>query len=383
MAWMLICSVFLVTLPLAGAHGQTPGPSFVGAPATTRPANSGAPEMVLWQDPAEHAFTLQVPRGWNVRGGTVRHSRMDARNYVIAKSPDGKIQVWFNDPDVLPRQEPHPMYARIGWYEGKTVQGPGGPLFIERYRTGTQFARDFTAKKMCSNLSPVAGFDLQRESQQMNAAIGPAAARVGARVQSNAGEFLYQCGSQSGYTYAVTVLAYGAGQGPRIWTIEQLSGYLAERGEISVARYVKNAMRSSFRLDPIWQRQYERDIKDTTGALMEISNRITQQSIQLAQQSLQQNLRQVQQRQQQFDQISKMREDSFKRQMDSQDRIRQRWSDTTLGQIHGCSDTGQCSTQSNECQYHWVGPNGNVICGPSDGSSPAVGSHPWTPDYRY
>jgi hypothetical protein len=30
------------------------------------------------------------------------------------------------------------------------------------------------------------------------------------------------------------------------------------------------------------------------------------------------------------------------------DAIRQRWSDITLGQIHGCDDLGNCSTVSND-----------------------------------
>ncbi|HEY6763620.1 MAG TPA: hypothetical protein VI386_02515 [Candidatus Sulfotelmatobacter sp.] len=367
---------------LGSVKDDNPHAGIATSTFATPTAISAVPQMIAWQDPSERAFTVNVPRGWRISGGTVRHSPMDARNYVVAQSPDSKIRVWLNDPDVLPRQEPHPMYASIGWYEGRTVRGPGGPLFIERYRTGAQFAQDFSAQKLCRTLRTLSQFDLRKESQQMNAAIAPAAARAGARVQSNAGEVIYECGNQSGYTYSVTVLAYGNAQGPRIWTVEQLSGYVADRAEINQARLVMNAMVSSFRIDPNWQRQYERDIRDTSGALMEISNRITQQSMQLAQQSLQQNTRQVQQRQQQFDQMSQMREDSFKRQMDSQDRIRQRWSDTTLGQIHGCDDNGKCSTQSNDYQNHWVAPNGSVVGGPSDGSSPGPGYHAWTPDHN-
>ncbi len=345
-------------------------------------AGSGIPRMVNWQDPTEHAFTLQVPAGWQISGGTHRNSPMDARGYVYATTPDGKIRVWVNDPNVLPRQEPNNLYFSIGWYEGRTVRGPGGPLFIERFRTGTQFAQEFTQQRFCRNVRTLSGFDLHREAQQMNAAIAPSAARVGAQILASAGEIIYECGEQSGYTMAVTLLAYGRPQSPRIWTIEKLAGYLSDKGSVDIARYVLNTMMASLKVDPKWQMQYERQIRDTTGALMAISNQVTQQSMQLAQRSLEQNIRQVQQRQQQFDQISQMRESSFKRQMDSQDRIRQKWSDITLGQIHGCDDNGTCSTQSNEYQYHWVSPNGTVVGGPSDGSSPGPGYRAWNPDYK-
>ncbi len=353
-----------------------------GSAPAKQAAGSGVPKMVVWQDPTEHAFTLQVPQGWQIGGGTHRNSPMDARGYVYAVSPDGKIRVWVNDPSVLPRQEPNSMYYSLGWYEGRTVRAPGGPLFIERFRTGSQFAQELTSQRICRNLQTLSGFDLAREAQQMNAAMAPAAAQVGARIQASAGEFIYRCGEQSGYTMAVTLLAYGGPQSPRIWTVEKLYGYLSDKSDMDVARYVMNTMIASFKVDPNWQAQYERQIKDTTGALMAISNQITQQSIQLAQQSLQQNMRQVQQRQQQFDQINQMRESSFKKQMDSQDQIRQRWSDITLGQIHGCDDNGNCSEQSNAYQNHWVSPSGNVVPGPSDGSSPGPGYRTWTPDYR-
>lgn len=354
-----------------------------GSPAVApQNASSGVPKMKTWQDPTERAFTVQVPQGWQIGGGTHRNSPMDARNYVYAVSPDGKVRVWLNDPSVLPRQEPNTMYYSLGWYEGRTVRGPGGPLFIERFRTGTQFAQEFTSQRVCRNSQVLSGFDLPKEAQRMTAAMAPAAAQVGARMQASAGEIVYHCGEQSGYTFSVTLLAFGGPQSPRIWTIEKLAGYLSDKSDVDIARYVLNTMIVSFKLDPNWQAQYERQIKDTTGALMAISNQVTQQSMQLAQQSLQQNMLQVQQRQQQFDQINHMRESAFKRQMDSQDQIRQRWSDITLGQIHGCDDNGNCSTQSNEYQNHWVSPNGTVVPGPSDGSSPGPGYRKWSPDYQ-
>lgn len=351
--------------------------------AVAQSAASGVPRMVSWQDPSEQAFTVQVPQGWQIGGGIHRNSPMDARAYVYAVSSDGKVRVWVNDPNVLPRQEPNAMYHSIGWYEGRTVRAPGGPLLIERFRSGTQFAQEFTAQKICKNLQTLSGFDLPREAQQMTVAIAPSAAQVGARIQASAGEIVYHCGEQSGYTMAVTLLAYGGPQSPRIWTIEKLDGYLSDKSDVDIARYVLNSMIASFRMDPNWEMQYQRQVRDTTGALMAISNQVTQQSIQLAQQSLQQNIRQVQQRQQQFDQMTNMRASSFKNQMDSQDRMRQRWSDITLGQIHGCDDNGNCSTQSNEYQNHWVAPNGSVVPGPSDGSSPGPGYHEWHSDYKY
>ena len=72
---------------------------------------------------------------------------------------------------------------------------------------------------------------------------------------------------------------------------------------------------------------------------------------------------------------------SFKRQQDSQDKIRQRWSDITLGQIHGCDDLGNCQTIPNDYQNYWSKDGRTVVPGPSDGSPPGPEYHKWTPDY--
>ena len=345
------------------------------------PVRPVLPQMTPWVDPTEHAFTVKVPAGWRITGGTHRNSPMDARNYVQAESPDGKVKVFVDDPNVLPHQEPNPLYYSLGWYEGRTVQSPAGPLMITRFETGARFAQDFTGKRMCGSPQTLSAFDLPDETRRMMSDVAGPAARAGVRATPSAGEFVYRCNDRFGYTYAVTVIASGAPGGPRDWAVYKLAGYLSDKSEVDVARYVMNAMRVSLTIDPAWQARYEQQIRDTTGALMEISNRLTQESIRQAQQSLQQNIAQVQRRQQQFDQMSQASMDSFHRQQESQDRIRQRWSDVTLGQIHGCDDLGNCQEISNDYQHYWTRDGRTVVGGPSDGTPPGPEYHKWTPDY--
>ncbi|HEX3549409.1 MAG TPA: hypothetical protein VHT53_03500 [Candidatus Elarobacter sp.] len=343
------------------------------------------PAMVAWSDPTERAFTDRVPHGWTIEGGTHRNAPIDARNYVSARSGDGATLVFVDAPNILPRQEPHPAYYGLGWYDGKVVRTPAGPLLIARYESGSQFAEQFATRGCAAathgaTAMRVSAFDMPGETASINAAIAPIAARAGVHVSASAGDFTFRCGDRDGFTFAVTVLAWTTPQGPRTWAVYKLAGYLTDRAHLDVARYVMNTMYTTLTIDPAWQATYDRQIHDTTGALMEISNRITQQSIERAQQALQQNVEQVRRRQQEFDQISAMRQSSFQKQQASADRIRQRWSDITLGQVHGCDDLGRCATVSNESQYHWTDRSGNVVPGPSDGSPPGPDYHPWKPD---
>jgi hypothetical protein len=214
----------------------------------------------------------------------------------------------------------------------------------------------------------------------MNAEIAPAAARARVRAQASAGEFIYRCGERSGYTVAVTLNSFSDPRGPHMWVVQKLASYLSDRSTVDIARYVMNAMSSSFLIDAGWQSQYERQTQAATAAAMELSNRITQASMQMAQQSMEQNMKMVQQRQRQFDQMNQGIMSSYQRQQASQDQIRQRWSDITLGQIHGCDDLGNCATVSNEYQNHWT-KDGQAVPGPSDGSPPGPEYRKLQPDY--
>ena len=54
---------------------------------------SGTAADVAWtqfEDPAEHAFTMQVPRGWKVVGSAYRFGPLDPRAMVDMIAPDGK-----------------------------------------------------------------------------------------------------------------------------------------------------------------------------------------------------------------------------------------------------------------------------------------------------
>jgi hypothetical protein len=45
--------------------------------------NGNAPKLVEWTDPTEHAFTVKVPQGWKINGGTKWQGPITPRGYVM------------------------------------------------------------------------------------------------------------------------------------------------------------------------------------------------------------------------------------------------------------------------------------------------------------
>ena len=61
---------------------------------TAAPAQpeQGPVSFVTWVDPTEHGFSVAVPHGWLVTGGTHWNGPTGARGFVRVQSPDGKVR---------------------------------------------------------------------------------------------------------------------------------------------------------------------------------------------------------------------------------------------------------------------------------------------------
>src|SRR5215472_2754721 len=88
-----------VTLGGAGAASvaQTAPQPSAGAAAPAAAGGGAANPDMTWTrftDPVEHAFTIDVPKGWQVAGGTRRMNAVEIRAGVDALSPDGAITLF-------------------------------------------------------------------------------------------------------------------------------------------------------------------------------------------------------------------------------------------------------------------------------------------------
>src|SRR6267143_2842453 len=60
---------------------------------------------VQFIDPHERAFSMEIPQGWKVSGGLMRHAPTLAKSVMVLTSPDG-THIQLGDPDITLFVEP-------------------------------------------------------------------------------------------------------------------------------------------------------------------------------------------------------------------------------------------------------------------------------------
>jgi len=97
---------------------------------------------VKWTDPIEGAFTIDVPAGWQVTGGTLRPTPLTRAAFIQARAADGSGSDFYRGredsefrraPELLMMAPPEGS-----WYS------PG--MMVMNFRTGEQYAREYGLK---------------------------------------------------------------------------------------------------------------------------------------------------------------------------------------------------------------------------------------------
>jgi hypothetical protein len=337
------------------ADHYTPSNSTMQPVAATSESYGASSSIAFtsWQDPREGAFTLSVPQGWQVSGGIVRHSAIDPHPVVRATSPDHKIQVFYGDPNLIPREVPNQLTAFARIREGQTTKGAwGGPVLMARYESGEQFAHTYISQQLCRAPQITRSGIVQAASRQLSAAAMELGRAQGTSAQAWVGETDFRCGAQTGYVRASTVLAGSAtGQGMGMWFIYELDGFMAaDPSQAAIARYVMNSMVGSYKTDPQWEARQAQTTRDVTGA-------VTRAQEQMAATIAENGRRQAQAQAQTSQDIMSGWEARNK----VMDGLAQRDSDVRRGTTTATDDyTGTSHTVSNDYNYYWTRPDGTV-----------------------
>jgi hypothetical protein len=206
---------------------------------------------VHFQDPREKGFTMDVPRGWTVKGGLFRLGYSDVRFMVDMQSPDGRVDVRIGDVAVPIYSFPAaPNHLKEG---GVLDLGAQAQMIVAKYRTGPQFAVLYAQArfgKMCSNPQPDQADALTATPNSLPSEVQAA--------QTTAGRIAVKCQASGGpavaFAYAQTSLYSG------FWMATALDSYIAPPDQASVAGDILLHCANSVQLNPQWtayQKQME------------------------------------------------------------------------------------------------------------------------------
>ena len=368
---MKILSLFLALSFLANPQGFPANgkASAAAPPSSTVLAGSNNTFFVTWRDLKEDAFQIGVPQGWQVSGGMVRTNTVEAHAVIKVQSPDGKILIFYDDPEQHPRQVPDQLTQLGGLREGQTIRGAwGGPVVLARFVTGTQFAQQYIQSRLCRQPMITALMELKTATDQMNAAIAPYAAQQRTESKASIGEASFQCGSSSGYVLANTLYARPAvGSGAMMWFVYQLGGFqVSDPQQTGLAFYVLNTMFETFKSNPQWEARVAKEVQDLTGAVTKMQNAMAQTIAQYGQQQA------VAASAGGFNHPnSGQLPTDLRKKWATESASRQKYSDATLGQTWVHSSTGANVRVDNSVTNWWRDPSGSVIPGPESGGPPA------------
>lgn len=196
---------------------------------------------VVFEDPVEHAFTVEVPRGWTVKGGLIRMGYSDARPVVDLKSPDGRTNVRLGDVTIPNYFVPNQLHST----EGEIYDlGAQAQLTVARYRTGEEYAGRYVQarfKSVCRSLTPqtlnlpdLADY-IPSDAPPLQTSTGRAAARCDTAQ-----------GPETAYAFVRTSLYRG------FWGVPVLGSFVAPPDQVSAASEILLRCARTFKFIPAW-----------------------------------------------------------------------------------------------------------------------------------
>ncbi len=273
LGWLLPAISLVALMAGCGAKAQ-------GQSAASRPDATPSVSWARFTDPAESAFSMDVPAGWRVIGGTVRKSAIEIPMGVQATSPDGAITIFYGDPNIPIYSVPSGMTAMARLGPGMVYNmGNGLSTVIMPYMDGKTFAAQWGAVRVAAacGAPKVMGYRARPDSSQ---GLDMAYAQGGVRSSVNAGEASFACdlgGAEGGgYVFAATELV----QTPfgQVWDVKYVVGCIAPAGRAAEAYAILAHMAQSFTISRAWMEQ-QRDLSQQFDQVVAQTNAVVSQRI--------------------------------------------------------------------------------------------------------
>lgn len=236
----------------------------VSSPQSAYP-QTASPALASWTtftDPAEQAFTINVPTGWKTIGGTYRFGVLDPRIMVDMVSPDGQVDIRLGDYRVPPFAPLTPTLQSLGFAEGRRYNPRNvAQEVIANYRPGWAFADVYGQARFASACSPLRLKSMEREAPLHQS---------GRNQMTTAGQVVYRCESSTGvkvaYVFAET--QYTQMQGSGAWIVTWLCSFIAPQERAAQTLNAMLHVLSTLAVNPQWEyRQLQMNGGAAQGAM--------------------------------------------------------------------------------------------------------------------
>jgi len=281
-------------------------------------------------DPKENAFTINIPKGWTVsQGSGLIRPYIDAGVLLQATSPDNQGFLYISPYGVY--TVPNNLLDFAGFTEGKYYDPSGGvstPMLVKKYTDARDFLNEYVQQLNVETkvLEVIDRPDLINQNP------------IPLITKQSAAEITYTANGLKYKLIDYNYLVEYSGTG--IW-MASLFGYFSPENLFNETEYLVLQSQESFKVNPQWAAKEAQEINKRAGIISS-----TQDSI--------------------SDSISS----TFEYRTNSQDRINEEWSKTTLGveEVYN-PETGDTRFVDSGAKYYWM-DNRNNIYGTETDQSP-------------
>jgi hypothetical protein len=322
-----------------------------GEPESGRGPAAPQFQYVRFTDPSEQAFSLDVPQGWQVQGGTNRRAATDLVHSFQAISPDQRIVIQYNDPSIPAFTLPNQMLAFAGLQEGSWYDsGYGVKLLINRYLPGGQFLAGYLQKNYAPRVEQfefVSQNDRPDLAEDFNRIVASAQA-YGVQVSEHVGEADFRLRRNgelyAGYGLAITMLSYVQASQASVWLVDKLLIYTGPESQADLAQGIYSHMLKTLQWNPQW-------LEAQSRTTMDVSRIVTQTN-------------QV---------ITKIISDVHTNRQNTLDRTNRAFSNATLGVTDVVDpETGRTWKVEAGHNYYWAKPGGDAVVGTNTFTRPDI-----------
>jgi hypothetical protein len=272
--------------------GRAVGALLLNAIGAAAAADNPALQWTAYTEPAEQAYTTEVPRGWLVTGTIARRAAIGPALYLRLLSPDRQAYMVLGDPSLTIFTTPSNAGPGVRAWQGQVVQP---------YVASIPFAQDYAMRTLSGLCGQLVVDGIKARPDLTN---GPWA-QSNANARHDAGEARFHCERNGMSMHGLVVVddyIYPSNFGGSIWAVDLLAAYFGPPDRTSALETVMQHVLGAIKFNPQWvsmeqakQNQVVNHINASTAATIQYS----QASIAAANARMQSTLRQGEQ----FDRI--------------------------------------------------------------------------------